>query len=161
MSAELKVTDINGNPFPEDLEPAAQILPCAANDLRAWLLAEPYLKRALEHTDEWDLRDVATQFCANKVGLILCLNKDRTPFGALCVEFMDYPKKRVLQVHLFGADDHSEALWMDYIWPQLQELARQSGCQSIMGTGRDGWVRKLKAKHRYLWEVGLYPDREN
>jgi hypothetical protein len=153
--AQMKVTDINGNPFAEDLEPLAQILPCAPNDLRAWLLAEPFLKQALEHTDEWDINDVAAQYCSGHVGIILCLDKSRTPFGALCVEMMDYPKKRVMQVHLFGAKNHSEELWMDYIWPQLQDLCRNSGCVSITGTGRDGWIRKLKAKHRYLWEVKL------
>jgi hypothetical protein len=156
VNAELKVTDINGDPFPEDQEPLAQILPCAPNDLRAWLLGESYLRQALEHTDEWDINDVARQYCAGQVGLVLCLRgKSREVFGALCIELMDYPKKRVMQVHLFGAKDHSEELWMNFIWPQLQDLCRSSGCVSIMGTGRDGWVRKLKAKHRYLWEVEL------
>jgi hypothetical protein len=136
------------------------ILPLPANDLRGWTFAEPFLLRALQHTDEWGIDDVREQFCCGKVGLILCLDSMRTPFGALCVEIQDYPKKRILQVHLFGANDHSEEAWMGHIWPQLQELARSSGCSSIMGTGRDGWVRKLHAKHRYLWEVGLYPDQE-
>jgi hypothetical protein len=156
MNAEVKVTDINGNPFPEDLEPPAQILPCAPNDLRAWLLAEPYLRQALEHTNEWAIDDVARQYCNGQVGIVLCLKgRARTVFGALCIEVMDYPKKRIMQVHLFGADDHSEDLWMQYIWPQLQDLCRSSGCVSIMGTGRDGWVRKLNAKRRYIWEVEL------
>jgi hypothetical protein len=157
VNAELKAVD-KSEPLPELPDPVIHPLP--SNELRGWLLAEKYLKRALEHTDEWDLRDVATQYCSGKIGIILCLDRHRSPFGALCVEICDYPKKRVLQVHLFGAEDHSEELWMSFIWPQLQELARNSGCSSIMGTGRDGWVRKLHAKHRYLWEVGLYPDQE-
>lgn len=157
MNAELKAVDSN-ELLPELPDPAIHALP--ANDLRGWVFAEPFLLRALEHTDEWAIDDVREQYCGGKVGLILCLDRHRTPFGALCVEIIDYPKKRILQVHLFGANDHTEADWMTFIWPQLQELARSSGCSSIMGTGRDGWVRKLHAKHRYLWEVGLYPDQE-
>ncbi len=139
----------------EQQVPAARILPLPANDLRGWLLARPYLERALAHTDEWNADDVAEQYCAGQVGVILCLGVDDKVFGALCVEVANYPRKRALQVHLFGADDHSEDLWMGYIWPQLQDFAKGIGCASIMGTGRDGWARKLAAKRRYLWEVPL------
>ena len=141
-----------------EAQPSIFVLP--PNDLRGWTFAEPYLLRALEHTDEWGIDDVREQYCAGKIGLILCLDRWRTPFGAICTEVADYPKKRVLQVHLFGAKDHTEDDWMAFIWPQLQEAARQAGCSAISGTGRDGWVRKLHAKRRYLWEVGLYPDQE-
>ena len=138
---------------PLDYAPGARIVVAPVNNLFAWRQAEPYLRRALEHTDEWNIDDVAAQYCAGAVGIILCTREDSTVFGALCVETIDYPRKRILQVHLFGADDHTEDLWMPFIWPQLQEFAKNTGCASIMGTGRDGWIRKLKAKHRYLWEV--------
>jgi hypothetical protein len=134
-------------------EPSIFVLP--ANDLRGWTFAEPYLLRALEHTDEWGIDDVRDQYCGGKVGLILCMAGPGEVFGALCVEITDYPKKRMMQVHLFGADDHSEADWLNYIWPQLQDLARTHGCGAIIGTGRDGWARKLGAKRRILWEVPL------
>ena len=137
----------------EARKPLIMVIP--PNELRAWLFAKPYFERALEHTDEWNIDDVAEQYCAGKIGVILCLSPEGTVFGALCVEVSEYPRKKVLQVHLFGADDHSEQWWMSDIWPQLQEFAKSIGCASIMGTGRDGWVRKLAAKHRYLWEVPL------
>jgi hypothetical protein len=134
-----------------EADPVIFVLP--QNDLRGWTLAEPYLRRALEYADEWGIEDVREQYCGGRVGLILCLGPDKVPFGALCIEVADYPRKRVLQVHLFGADDHSEAAWLTHIWPQVQALARDLGCASVSGTGRDGWVRKLHAKRRYLWEV--------
>jgi hypothetical protein len=148
VSAELQV--VQDVPKPE-----AWIVPLQPNNLFMFKQCEPYLRRALEHTDEWDIDDVALQYANAAVGLILCLTGENRPFGALCVEVGEYPKKRILQVHLFGADDHSEDLWAAWIWPQLQDFARSLNCTSIIGTGRDGWARKLGAKRRILWEVPL------
>lgn len=152
MSAELKIVEA-----PEqESAPGAYIATMQPNDLNGWLHCEPYLKRALEHTDEWALEDVCGQYIQGKVFLIGCFVPDSPKaFGALCVEVINYPKKRVFQIHLFGADDHSEGLWMNFIWPQVQQLARELGCAAIMGTGRDGWARKLQARFRRLWEVPL------
>lgn len=150
MSAELKIVET-----PEqESAPAAYIAVMQPNDLNGWLHCEPYLKRALEHTDEWALEDVCGQYIQAKVFLIGCfVPTSPKAFGALCVEIINYPKKKVFQIHLFGADDHTEELWMDFIWPQVQKLASELGCAAIMGTGRDGWARKLQAKFRRLWEV--------
>lgn len=149
------VTELKLVTPPQDEKPPARIYPLVPNDLRGWLACEPYLKRALEHTEEWNISDVCRQYCDAQVGLIMCLDAEDRCFGALCVEFINYPRKRVLQIHLFGADDHSEELWINYIWPAVQAVAKEAGCASIMGTGRDGWARKLQAQFRRVWEVPL------
>jgi hypothetical protein len=152
MNAELKLVE----PVPTQEEaPPARIVLLQPNDLAGWIAVEPFLKRALEHTTEWALDDVCRMSVEGSVGLILCVDADSKPFGALCIEFINYPKKRVMQIHLFGADNHSEDLWMNWVWPAVQDVARQHGAASIMGTGRDGWVRKLHAAKRYVWEVAL------
>jgi hypothetical protein len=150
VTAELKLVEP-----PQAEAPQASIVLLQPNDLRGWMACEPHLARAIAHTDEWAIEDVREMFIEGKVGLILCLDGAGRPFGALCIEFIDYPKKRVFQVHLFGAEDHSEELWMNWIWPAVQGVARQQGCASIMGTGRDGWARKLQASFRRVWEVRL------
>jgi len=66
----------------EARKPLIMVIP--PNELRAWLFAKPYFERALEHTDEWNIDDVAEQYCAGKIGVILCLSPEGTVFGALC-----------------------------------------------------------------------------
>lgn len=132
-----------------------RILVMPPNDLRAWTFAEPYFREAIVHSDEWLIEDVRDQYCAGKVGVVLALNSEGKVIGAFCVEMAVYPRKKVMQVHLFGADKNTEDDWMNHAWPQLQEFAREHGCDSAVGTGRDGWARKLHAKRRIFWEVPL------
>lgn len=132
---------------------------CPPNDLKAWLVAEPYIQRALEHTDEWQIGHVADAYISGRVGLALMLDQDRVPFGAIVFEILTYPAKRAFQVHIGAAGPHTEETWVQ-LQPAVADLARELGASSIMGTGRDGWPRKLKQlgfeiKTRYLWEMKI------
>jgi hypothetical protein len=124
-----------------------------------WPAAEGYLSAALAETSDWALEDVALAVVRGTVGLYLVKASAGDVIGALALQVIPYPKRKVLDVLLFsGYGDWGEAM------EQLKELARTLGCVALVGRGRKGWARRLEgALPLYHWElpIGASDDEEN
>jgi hypothetical protein len=120
--------------------------------LEEWPAIELWLMSALERTDDWDMADVALAVLRGQCQLWAVTEGPEIIGGGVTV-LETYPARRVLNVLLFaGRGD-----WFA-VWPTLQGIARESGCQAITGKGRPGWIRKLGAQAVPHWEIQVGPD---
>ncbi len=124
-----------------------KLIPAAVGD---WAACEPFLTAALAHTDEWQLPDVALAVLRGQVQLWILRDQLGNIAGSLVLYIDQRPRKRMLNVLLFGGAGD----WMSAI-DQLIELARENGCSSVTGSGRPGWVRKLGAIPAPHWEIKI------
>jgi hypothetical protein len=62
--------------------------------------------------------------------------------GIILTEIKQYPKERVLLVHVLAGGGFDE--WMDEAWERLKSLGREHGCIAIETLARLGLTKKLK-----------------
>lgn len=122
-----------------------------------WETLSPYLEMAIEESGcsrDWTIEDVFT-LCAMGNCHLFALVHGKRIFGACVTQITQYPRRKVMDALLVGADDHTEEMWLQ-CFEQLKAIARSFGASSISGTGRDGWFRKLDAdRRRYVIEVDI------
>lgn len=122
-----------------------------------WWKLSPYLERAIKESGcyrDWTIEDVFT-LCAIGQCHLWALVIGDSYFGACVTQITQYPRRKVMDALLVGADDHTEGMWLQ-CFEQLKAIARSFGASSISGTGRDGWFRKLDAdRRRYVIEVDI------
>lgn len=115
-----------------------------------------YLLSALERggDTDWSALDVYQAALEGRVQLWVCLTGDHV-WGALVTCHTVYPRRRVLEILAFGADAHTEEDWQ-VLLDELKGVAQRQGCSALVGTGRDGWARKLDASRtKTVWEIDL------
>lgn len=119
-----------------------------------WDTVAPYLQRAIEHgAGDWVLGDFYDAAVGERVALWALVRGGETVFGAGVTCITRYPQRAVLEVIAFGADIQTEAEWRKLL-EELKNRAHATGATAIMGTGRDGWARMLKAdRTRTVWEL--------
>lgn len=108
---------------------------------RAWPHLLPLVRQALERGDgEYAEEDV---FNLLKRGAwhAFATIEDRKVTNLAVVEVLQYPRKRVLFVHL-GAG-HDALASVKAMWPYIKEFAEASGCTLVRLFGRRGWARVL------------------
>ena len=69
-------------------------------------------------------------------------NEDKEIEGVGTTEFIDYPKKRMLAIQFLGGDNFN-----DWVWDMLEKFngfAKDSGCDGIEATARQGFWKWLK-----------------
>jgi hypothetical protein len=122
-----------------------------------WEDLKGYLQDAIERGDgerDWGIEDMRSRAETGAVELWALLEADEV-IGALVTCRTHYPRRTVLEILAFGCRPHSEESWSDGLL-QLQSIAQSFGVQSIVGTGRPGWVKKLPiSRRRYVWELDL------
>lgn len=117
-----------------------------------WTTVVPYLTRALEKAQvpEWTLDQVYDNVASGQWALYGVVDNWNV-VGAGVVAVSDYGLRRVLEVVLFGADEHTKT-W-EGVLDSLKEVAKSMGCAAIRCEGRPGWERALEMKRINLFEI--------
>ena len=64
------------------------------------------------------------------------------PKGFILTEIKQYPKERVLLVHVLVGSGFDE--WIDEAWERLKAFGREHGCGAVEAMVRLGLIKKLK-----------------
>lgn len=108
---------------------------------RAWYHIQPLVAQALAAGDgEYAEADV---FGLLKRGAwhAFATIEDKQVTNLAVVEVLQYPRKRVLFVHLGAGHDAQAAVKV--MWPYIREFAEAHRCSIVRLFGRRGWARVL------------------
>ena len=123
----------------------------------AWGAVVPYLREALEKGDgvrDWSERDIYQSAIDGRTELWAVVTNGSVS-GAMLTCVTRYPQRSVVEVIAAGADAHSDENWLPLL-EDLKNMARAIGATAIVGTGRNGWGRKLNAtRTRVVWELDI------
>lgn len=115
-----------------------------------WRFAEPYIKRALDHTHgELSIEDIKG-FCCNSDMQLWMISKGTRVVGAGTTQIVCYPQMKVCRIVSLAGSEFDE--WMDIAHMNLELWAESMGCTAMEAYVRKGFVPKLGQigyKHRY------------
>ena len=115
-----------------------------------WHYAEPYIKRALDHTSGELRPEDLKKLCENRSTQLWLIVKNNRVIAASTTEIVTYPRRkhcRIITLAGSGADE-----WTRSLDETLSEWAKAQGCQSLEAYVRKGYVPKLAQlgyKHKY------------
>lgn len=124
------------------------IPPQAVEEL--WRFAEPYIKRALDHTFGELTPDDIIGFCKNSDMQLWMISKGNRIVGAGTTQIVCYPNMKVCRIVTLAGSEFDE--WMDIAHMNLECWAESQGCGDMEAYVRKGFVPKLGQigyKHRY------------
>lgn len=108
---------------------------------RFWALAEPYVKRALDHTiGEFTPADIK-RYCKDKVMQLWLVSADERIVGAVTTELVVYPSRKHLLVATLGGSKSPE--WIQLVIDTLSDWAKTQGCSALEARTRKGFVPVL------------------
>lgn len=115
-----------------------------------WHYAEPYVKRALDHTSG-ELRhgDFLKACCAQDIQLWLISHGDRV-VAAVTTEIVVYPHRKHCRVITLAGSGFAE--WIELVVNTLDDFAASMGCDAMEAHVRKGLVPKLAPfgyKHKH------------
>lgn len=117
---------------------------------KLWRFAEPFIKRALDHTfGEISLEDIH-QACLNRDMQLWMIVSGSRVMGAGTTMITHYPRMKVCRIVTLAGSGFPE--WMDIAHGNIEMWAAEQGCSAIEAYTRKGFVDKLKDigyKHRY------------
>ena len=99
-----------------------------------WERCKPLIEKAIEYQDSYTIDDVEAKI-GN--GIALLWPGKQT---AIVTEFVVFPNKKVLHI-LCIAGKYEE---VEEIYKSIENYAREIGIDKITGSGRKGWLRKVK-----------------
>ena len=117
---------------------------------RLWIYAEPYIKRALDHTSGELTVDDFKQLCLNQSVQLWLVNRENRVIGAITTEIINYPRRKHCRVITLAGSDFSS--WVGLADTTLMAWATSLGCQALETYVRKGLVPKLDAlgyKHKH------------
>lgn len=115
-----------------------------------WQLAEPYVKRALDHASGEFLPIDLKNFCKDRVVQLWMISENEKVIGAATTEIVNYPRRRHCRVITISGSRFKE--WAGEFDIIICGWAKQQGCQAIEGYVRKGFVSVLNNyafKHKY------------
>lgn len=115
-----------------------------------WKVAEPYIKRALEHASGEFLPSDLKTFCKDRTIQLWLVNEGDKVIGAVTTEIVNYPRRRHCRVITLAGSNAKE--WMSELDIILCAWAKQQGCDAIEAYVRKGFVPLLAnygMKHKY------------
>lgn len=118
-----------------------------------WHYAEPYLKRALDHTSgEVAVADIK-QACLNRDVQLWLISRGTRVVAAITTEIVNYPHRKHCRVITLAGSDL--ASWLELADNTLCTWATEQGCDALESFVRKGLVPKLaplayKHKHSVL-----------
>lgn len=117
---------------------------------RFWPLAEPYIKRALDHTSgEFSPADIK-MYCKDRAIQLWLVSENERVIGAATTEIVIYPQRKHCRVVTLGGSKAVE--WLPLLENTLLEWARTQGCGAMEAFVRKGFVPVLNGygyKHQY------------
>lgn len=99
-----------------------------------WDRCKPLIEKAIEYQDSYTINDVEDKI---RNGIALLWPGKET---AIVTEFVVFPRKKVLHI-LCIAGNYKE---VEEIYKSIENHAREIGIDKITGSGRKGWLRKVK-----------------
>lgn len=106
-----------------------------------WYKLEPYIEKALAHSDNKFNLDSIGRECREGNYLAWMVYNSQEITGCLITELLQYPCSRRLSVLLLAADDFSDVVCdID----RFRTWAKQNGADAIECYGRPGWEKLLK-----------------
>lgn len=115
-----------------------------------WRFAEPYIKRALDHTYGELSTDDIQKFCSNGDMQLWMISRGTRVVGAGSTQIVCYPQMKVCRIVTLAGSEFGE--WMDIAHMNLELWAESMGCDAMEAYVRKGFVPKLGQigyKHRY------------
>ncbi len=117
---------------------------------RFWPLAEPYIKRALDHTrGEFTPADIKA-YCKDRVIQLWLVSENERVIAAATTEIITYPRNKHCRVVTLGGSRAVE--WTQLLFATLDEWAKEQGCDAMEAFVRKGYVPVLANygyKHMY------------
>jgi hypothetical protein len=125
------------------------IPPQSVNDL--WRFAEPFIKRALDHTFGEVSADDIRQACENTQMQLWMITKESRVVGAGSTQIVIYPQMKVCRIVTLAGSEFDE--WKDFAHMNLEMWAEtQQGCSGMEAFCRKGFIPKLLEigyRHKY------------
>lgn len=137
------------------LEPMPYLMQGIPHDFveHFWAFAEPYIKRALDHTSgEFTAADFKKSCLARNMQLWL-ISQDKRIYGAVTTELVIYPQRKHCRIITLAGSNFIE--WVGLANATLDAWAKANGCTAMEAYTRKGFVPKLtplgyKHKHSVL-----------
>lgn len=115
-----------------------------------WHYAEPYVKRALDHTSGELRPDNLRSLCEHQDMQLWMVVSGNRAVGAMTTEIVVYPHRKHLRVVTLAGSQFSE--WIELADNTLVAFAAQMQCDAIEALVRKGFVPKLAPldyRHKY------------
>lgn len=107
-----------------------------------WPLALPYIKRALEHTHGEVLPADLLARCLERDIQLWLISREKRIFGAATTEIVVYPQRKHCRIITIAGSDFDS--WSGNAADQIEEWAREQGCDGMEAFVRKGFVGKLQ-----------------
>lgn len=115
-----------------------------------WKFAEPFVKRALDHTNgELAASDLLRLCLARDAQLWMIFDGQRIA-GAGTTEIIFYPQKKICRIITLAGTEFEN--WMHYAYQIIEAWAKDNGCVGVEAYTRKGFVPKLQKigfRHKY------------
>lgn len=116
-----------------------------------WRFAEPFVKRALDHTfGELSHEDVRMMCLTRDMQLWMISREDKRIVGAGTTQIINYPQVTACRIVMLAGAEFD--VWREEAHAIIEAWAREKGCQCIEAYVRKGFIPKLKDmgyRHRY------------
>jgi hypothetical protein len=115
-----------------------------------WKFAEPYIKRALDHTCGEVTPDDLRHSCEDRRCQLWLVSKENRIIAAVTTEIVNYPQRRHCRVITLAGSSAED--WTGLMDATLMEWAKSHACDAMEAYVRKGYVQKLSQygfKHRY------------
>jgi len=115
-----------------------------------WHYAEPFVKRALDHTSGELTHVDIRELCERRDVQLWIVTHGNRAVGALTTEIVQYPQRKHCRVITIGGTGLSD--WIGLCDNTLVEWATSQGCDAIEAHVRKGFVPKLAElayKHKH------------
>jgi len=109
---------------------------------RFWHYAEPYIKRALDHTSGELLPEDVEKLLLDRDMQLWLISYSNTIVGAVTTEIVNYPRRKHCRVVTL-AGNRTLSEWLDLVDTTLCEWARNQQCDALETFVRKGLVPKL------------------
>lgn len=115
-----------------------------------WRYAEPYIKRALDHTSGELFPEDLKSACQNRTVQLWLIVQENRVVAAITTEIVQYPRRKHCRIITLSGSD--AAAWTKPLDEVLMKWAKEQGCHALEAYVRKGYVPKLALlgfKHRY------------
>lgn len=109
---------------------------------RFWPLAEPYIKRALDHTHGELLPADLLRRCLDRDIQLWLISREKRIFGAATTEIVVYPQRKHCRIITIAGSDFDS--WRANAAEQIEQWALEQGCDAMEAFVRKGFVPKLE-----------------
>lgn len=118
-----------------------------------WEFANPFIKRALDHTMGEFTAENFKQLCINRIVQLWLVNSENRIVGAITTEIVQYPNRKHCRVITIAGSNFSE--WINLADDTLSNWSKSQNCDALETYVRKGFVPKLepigyKQKHAVM-----------